>query len=43
MTRTRTNCTPEDRVASLSRHLVETVSVSDLCDELALNPIVFYG
>jgi transposase-like protein len=30
-------------VAILRRHLVEKVPVSDLCDELALNPTVFYG
>jgi transposase len=30
-------------VAILKRHLVEKVPVSDLCDELGLNPTVFYG
>jgi len=30
-------------VAILKRHLVDKVPVSDLCDELGLNPTVFYG
>jgi len=43
MTRKRKNYTPEEKVAILKRHLVEKVPVSDLCDELGLNPTVFYG
>ena len=43
MTRQRKNYTPEEKVAILKRHLVEKVPVSDLCDELGLNPTVFYG
>ena len=43
MTRKRKNYTPEEKVAILRRHLVEKVPVSDLCDELGLNPTVFYG
>jgi len=43
MTRNRKNYTPEEKVAALRRHLVEKVPVSDLCDELGLNPTVFYG
>jgi len=43
MSRRRKNYTPEEKVAILRRHLVEKVPVSDLCDELALNPTVFYG
>ena len=43
MTRKRKNYTPEEKVAILRRHLVEKVPVSDLCDELGLNPNVFYG
>ena len=43
MTRRRRNYTPEEKVAILKRHLVEKVPVSDLCDELQLNPTVFYG
>jgi transposase-like protein len=30
-------------VAVLKRHLVDKVPVSDLCDELGLNPNVFYN
>jgi transposase len=43
MTRKRRNYTPEEKVAILRRHLVEKVPVSDLCDELGLNPNVFYS
>jgi transposase-like protein len=43
MTRNRKNYTPEEKVAILRRHLLEKVPVSDLCDELGLNPNVFYG
>jgi len=43
MSRVRKNYTPEEKVAILKRHLVEKVPVSDLCDELGLNPTVFYG
>jgi transposase-like protein len=43
MSRKRKNYTPEEKVAILRRHLLEKVPVSDLCDELGLNPNVFYG
>ena len=43
MSRKRRNYTPEEKVAILRRHLVEKVPVSDLCDELGLNPTVFYS
>jgi len=43
MSRKRNNYTPEEKVAILKRHLVEKVPVSDLCDELNLNPNVFYN
>ncbi len=43
MSRERKNYTPEQKVAILKRHLVEKVPISDLCDELGLNPTVFYG
>lgn len=42
MVRKRKNYTPEEKVAILKRHLVDRVPVSDLCDELGLNPNVFY-
>ena len=34
--------TPEEKVAIVRRHLVEGVPISDLCDELGLQPTVFY-
>ena len=43
MTGKRKNYTPEEKVAILRRHLLEKIPVSDLCDELGLNPTVFYG
>jgi transposase len=43
MSRERKNYTPEEKVAILKRHLVDKTPVSDLCDELKLNPTVFYG
>ena len=43
MRKSRKNYTAEEKVAILKRHLVENVPVSDLCDELGLNPNVFYS
>jgi transposase len=43
MSRERKSYTPEEKVAILKRHLVEKAPISDLCDELGLNPTVFYG
>ncbi len=43
MRKPRKNYTAEEKVAILKRHLVEKVPVSDLCDELELNPNVFYS
>jgi len=43
MTRKRRYYTSGEKAAILKRHLVEKVPVSDLCDELGLNPSVFYG
>jgi transposase-like protein len=43
MSRERKNYTPEEKVAILKRHLADKVPVSDLCDELGLNPTVLYG
>ena len=34
---------PEDKVAIVRRHLVESVSVSDLCDELGIKPTQYYA
>ena len=43
MRKSRKNRTAEEKVAILKRHLVENVPVSDLCDELDINPNVFYS
>ena len=34
--------TPQEKVAFLRRHFLEEVPVSDLCDEVGVNPTVFY-
>jgi transposase-like protein len=38
----RKHYTAEEKVALLRRRLVENVAVSDLCEELGLQPTVFY-
>ena len=43
MSRSRKNYTPEEKAAVLKRPLLEKVPGCDLCDELGLNPTVFYG
>ena len=43
MRKPRKNYSPEEKLAILKRHLVEGTPVSDLCDEVQLNPNVFYG
>jgi transposase-like protein len=40
--RSRRHFTTEQKVAILRRHMVDKVPVSDLCDELGLQPSVFY-
>ena len=40
--RSRRHFTTEQKVAILKRHMVDKVPVSDLCDELGLQPSVFY-
>jgi transposase len=42
MKRSRKNYTAEEKVAILRRHLLDRVPVSDLCEELNLQPTVFY-
>jgi len=42
MKRNRKHYTPKEKVAILRRHLLDHVPVSDLCDELNLQPTVFY-
>ena len=38
----RKHYTPEEKVAILRRHLLENEPISKLCDELGLQPTVFY-
>jgi transposase len=38
----RKNYTAEEKVAILKRHLVDKEPISSLCDELELQPTVFY-
>jgi len=40
--KTRKAYTAEEKVASLRRHLLDHVPVSDLCDEYHLHPTQFY-
>lgn len=42
MTRSRKNYTPQEKVAILRRHLLDQIPVSDLCEEMNLQPTVFY-
>jgi transposase len=42
MKRERKQYTAEEKVAILGRHFLEKVPVSDLCEELNLQPTVFY-
>src|SRR5690348_17322724 len=42
MKNSRKHYTPEEKVAILRRHLLEKEPISTLCDELGLQPTVFY-
>jgi len=42
MKKQRKHSTPEEKVAVLRRHLLEKEPISKLCDELGLQPTVFY-
>ena len=42
MAKQRKHYTLEEKVSILRRHLLEHVPVSELCDELLLQPTVFY-
>ena len=42
MKKTRNNYTGDEKVAILRRHLLEQEPISKLCDELGLQPTVFY-
>src|SRR5687768_6607962 len=40
---TKRSFSPEEKVAIIRRHLVESVPVSDLCDELGIKPTQYYA
>ena len=42
MKQTRKHYTPDEKVAVLRRHLLNQEPISKLCDELGLQPTVFY-
>ncbi len=42
MPRKRKNYTAEEKVSILRRHFIDKVPISDLCDELGLQPTAFY-
>ena len=42
MKKPRKHYTAEEKVAILRRHLLEKEAISKLCDELGLQPTVFY-
>ena|ERR1051325_5600102 len=42
MKKQRKHYTPEEKVAILRRHLLKHEPISKLCDELGLQPTVFY-
>jgi transposase-like protein len=42
MKKPRKHYAPEEKVAILRRHLLEHEPISKLCDELGLQPTVFY-
>ena len=35
--------TPEQKVSLIREHLIDGVSVSDLCDQHGISPVVFYN
>ena len=43
MRKERKHYTSEEKVTILRRHLLDQVPVSDLCEELGLQPTVFYS
>src|SRR5215208_6880197 len=42
MKKQRKQYAPEEKVVILRRHLLEKVPISELCDEVGLQPTVFY-
>lgn len=43
MRKRRKNYSPAEKVAILRRHLIDKVPISDLCDELQLQPTQIYS
>jgi len=39
----RRHFSPQDKLAALRRHLLEGVPISDLCDQLGIQPTLFYN
>ncbi len=42
MSKKRKKYTPEEKVTVLRKHLLEKISVSDLCDQHGLHPTMFH-
>ena len=42
MKQQRKHHTAEEKVATLRRHFLEKVPISDLCEETGIHPTVFY-
>ena len=42
MVKKRRHFTTQDKIKALRRHLVEKVPISDLCEELGIQPTQFY-
>ena len=42
MKKTRNRYTPDEKVVILRRHLLNKEPIAQLCDELGLQPTVFY-
>jgi transposase-like protein len=38
----RRHFTPQEKIAALKRHLLESVPVSTICDQLGIAPTLFY-
>ena len=38
----RRHLSPQEKVAALKRHLLESVPVSEVCDQLGIAPTLFY-
>lgn len=43
MSKKRRNFTAEQKVALIRKHLIDLVSISDICEEFNINPTMFYS